>query len=272
MTRPLPAHGSYARANGSPGYRKPCPCETCLTVRRRAKKTHRVNSKLGRPGRIDAGLARKRLLQLHQHADWEAIAKAANLMTPTIRGIADGATTRIYRTTHAKIMAARPEASAGRVIDSTGTRRRIRALQARGHSQAAIAAEAHTTETRIRHLCNGDQPGVRKHVADRLAAAYTRLADQPGTSQRAINRAANEKWPDPTWWEDWGGIDDPNAPEVAVDPETPRFLALAEDGLWLEQQGFSRQHAAERLGVERHNLQKSIDRARKVQAELGEAA
>ena len=81
---------------------------------------------------------------------------------------------------------------------------------------------------------------------------------------RARLYAQRNGWHGPLAWDD---IDNPNEqPETAEDDATPRYLALAEDAEWLERtQGYTREHAAARLGVTRDNLQASITRARKKQ-------
>ena len=63
--RPLPPHGSYARANGSPRYRKPCNCPPCTQTRNRRKKQYRIDSGRGNSARIDERTEVRRLESRH---------------------------------------------------------------------------------------------------------------------------------------------------------------------------------------------------------------
>ncbi|MDX3230556.1 hypothetical protein [Streptomyces sp. ME19-01-6] len=208
-TKPLPPHGSYARANGSPGYRPPCKCEPCVLTRRAKKKREHVNRQLGRPNRVDAAEARTRLLQLNETMGWNDIGTAAGCSPRHLHQIALGRVTRINRGTHDKIMAAKQGTTGGVYIDATGSIRRVRALLAIGHSIETIATTAGGVFSRIQPIAAG-QPRMRRMLADKIAHAYNVLADQPGTSSRSRNRAASEGWAPPAAWDD-DTIDNPQA-------------------------------------------------------------
>ncbi|NEB92400.1 hypothetical protein [Streptomyces bauhiniae] len=201
MTRPLPPHGSYARANGSPGYRPPCKCEPCLVGRRTAKKRERVNRQLGRTSSCDATQVRTRLNQLNEVMGWEDIAKAAATSAAHLREIASGRLPRIKKTTHSKIMGIQPAPTGGQYIDATRSIRQVRALQTAGHSAEAIAAAASTNRSRILPLLNG-YPRLRRSLATRIDTAYEALATRKGDSTRSRNRANREGWAPPGAWDD----------------------------------------------------------------------
>lgn len=207
--KPLPPHGTYARANGCPGYRPPCHCEPCTTTRRAKKKQERVNRQLGRTAHCDPTAARQRLDELRQTMGWNDIAKAVDTSAAHLREIANGRVPRIKKTTHSKIMAVRPTPTGGLYVDATGTIRRLRALQAIGHSLDTLAAACGTHKSRIQPLVQG-RPRLRQKVAERVKHAYETLARQPGTSARPRNRAAAEGWAPPGAWDD-DTIDDPAA-------------------------------------------------------------
>ena len=212
--RPIPPHGTYARANGSPGYRLPCDCNPCRTTRLRVKKRNTVNRQLGRPGLIDATLARRKLEQLQRTMSWEQIAAATGCDDCNLRQIVDGSRTQIRRGTLARILSVQPESPApGKYLDATGTRRRIQALRAIGWSARALADASGAGETSIERICLG-QPTVRSTVAVRIAVAYSKLHRSPAAPGRSATRARNyaisNGWAPPGAWDE-DTIDDPNA-------------------------------------------------------------
>ncbi|MEU6552056.1 hypothetical protein ABZ915_17495 [Streptomyces sp. NPDC046915] len=210
--KPLPPHGSYARANGSPGYRKPCPCDTCRATLLTAKKRYRVSRERGRPGLIDARPARERLQQLQRTMSLMQIKAATGCDDCNLRQIIDGTRTQIRRDTLDRILSLKPEAPTwGTYLDATGTRRRIQALRAIGWSANALATAAGTGDSVIERICNG-QPAVRGVVATKIRAVYIELAGTPAPAGRSATRAKKHAiangWAPPGAWDD---IDDPAA-------------------------------------------------------------
>lgn len=211
--KPLPAHGTYARANGSPGYRKPCKCEPCGKERRRVHKRGGVNRQLGRPGLIDATPARRHLATLHTTMSWEQIGEIGGCDASNLHLIADGQRTQIRRDTLRRILAVQPEKPApGKYLDATGTRRRIQALRAIGWSSKAIAQRAGSAEVRINLISTSRQPTVRHMLAVKIGALFTELHRTPAPAGRSATRAKRYAeslgWAPPAAWDD---IDDPNA-------------------------------------------------------------
>ncbi|NUP18353.1 MAG: hypothetical protein HOZ81_20170 [Streptomyces sp.] len=213
--KPLPAHGTYARGNGAPGYREPCKCEPCHKAMRRGRKQHHVNRQLGRPGLIDAAPARQRLNQLTPTMTWGQICEATGCESRNLQLIADGRRTQIRRSTHDRIMAVKLQAPApGKYVDSTGLCRRLRALRAIGWSALAIAEKASSAEARIQKICSGTQPTVRQVLAEKLLKVYAELSQTPAPTGRSATRtkrhAAANGWAPPGAWDD-DTIDDPEA-------------------------------------------------------------
>ena len=226
--RPLPDHGTYARANGCPGYRPPCNCDTCVPVRRRIRKLSNVNRQLGRPGIVDAAPARQHLARLRADMSMNAIAKAVGCNRDTLTEIDNGTKKRINRSTHNKIMALRigSQPTAALLIDATGTRRRLQALQTQGRSFDAIAESAATTRVRLEVIAKGQQPTVTRAIAERVAGAYESLLRTPlpesAGATRIRRKAEALRWREPLFWEDYGGIDDPEFDPAAVERELKR--------------------------------------------------
>ncbi|ONK09493.1 hypothetical protein [Streptomyces sp. MP131-18] len=266
---PLAPHGTTARAKGRPQQGiSGCGCDRCAAAARRYDKWRRLRNGTGDTLTVPAAPAAEHLRALMADgAGWTQIRTALNCSTSTISNILNGTTPRVRRATADKILALElTTVLAGRrTTDATGSIRRVRALQAAGHTCKIIGDTAGVDHTVIHALVNARTAEVSRSVADRITTAYDQLATAPGSNVRAVNRAARGGWPDPTWWEDWGGIDDPDAPESEPAGATPRYLAVAEDAEWLERQGYTRTQAAERLGVTRDGVQKAISRARKRQ-------
>lgn len=116
-----------------------------------------------------------------------------------------------------------------RIIDGTGTRRRLQALMAAGWTCQQIAA-AHPGWTpgkagrdAVQKLVQ--QQRVRRSVAERVAVVYAQLEDQLGESVQTAARAKARGWPPPEAWrpEDldnpaarpWAAADEPD--EVLLD-------------------------------------------------------
>ncbi|WP_435058394.1 hypothetical protein [Streptomyces sp. bgisy060] len=157
------------------------------------------------------------------------------------------------------------------VIAAVGTHRRLQALVARGWPQAQLARRLGWTEANFSALLRQDHVIVRTALAVR--ALYEQLWDQDprqhGVDNQAYSRATNHalarNWAPPAAWDD-DTIDDPDA-HFDLGAQVPRHLALAKNAEWLvEQHGYSRRHAADRLGVSKNTLDQSISRARRDQA------
>ncbi|MFF2502142.1 helix-turn-helix domain-containing protein [Streptomyces sp. NPDC058067] len=217
-TRPLPPHGTTARAYGSPGYREACKCSPCRHASNRHNKKLRVNRELGRSPFTSPVNAQAHLRQIHQAMSWPQIVDATGIPVSNLIRIYNGGRTKIRHETEAKILVVEaPEhGGPGQCIDATGTMRRVQALSYVGHSYSTIAKAANTSRNRILNIANGRQATVRRAVAQRLAAAYQQLAFAPPRSNRHTARTRNEArakgWHGPLAWDD---IEDPNAqPEV----------------------------------------------------------
>lgn len=238
------------------------------------RKLRELNYHRGIPNRIPPTRVQQHLNLLRTTMSWTQIADATGCSAAHLRQIQRGDWPLINRATQEKVLAARPrtELARGFYIDATLSVRRVQALMAAGHPQYAIAEAAGTTTTRVRLLAEG-QATMRQMLADKIEWAWVVLRDTTGSSARARGMAAARGWPDPTWWEDYGGIDDPDVdPATVTEVRTLRALALAEDWEWLAAQGYSRTRAAERLGVTKGALDTAIGRARRTQNDMETAA
>lgn len=106
-----------------------------------------------------------------------------------------------------------------KLVDASGTRRRIEALMCNGWSY-----------THIGRLIGGSRQLVTKHhnakhvtaaTARTIRDVYGILWDQPGPEPRAVNKARREGFAPPLAWDD-DSIDDPNAHPGHGHPEATR--------------------------------------------------
>jgi len=102
--------------------------------------------------------------------------------------------------------------------DATGTRRRIQALYAIGHTTHTIAPYANLTPFQIRDAAR--RRHVTAHTAVGIATAYNTLRHTPGPSTVNTARAHRHHWPTPADWDAWGPghIDYPDQPDPVIDP------------------------------------------------------
>lgn len=96
------------------------------------------------------------------------------------------------------------------LIDSTGTRRRLRALVAIGWRYSDIAVRLDVVTARVGHLAAGRSATVHRDTAAAIAAIYDELSMTPGPSPRNRALAAGRQWAPPLAWDD-ERIDDPKA-------------------------------------------------------------
>ena len=179
---------------------------------------------------------------------------------------------RVRPQTAEAILAVRPSPehlAPGALVDVTGTRRRAQALVACGWSQARLARELGLTAANFCGMVRRDQ--VTAATARAVSDLYDRLWNQPPpehdqrtriAAARARNHAGRQGWAPPLAWDD-DQIDDPDGSpaEGWRRPAriTRRSAALAEDARELMRaQGYSREHAAGRLGVSAAALERAL--------------
>lgn len=167
----------------------------------------------------------------------------------------------------AKILAITPVNATLRRLDSTGTIRRIQALTAIGWPQTTIATRATISPANMCDLAR--RTFVFASTAAAVNTAYETLRhlrpERNGVpkiqAKKARNRAAAKRWPTPTYWDQRPDcIDDPDfTPEYGIS----RVEQIANEALWLITGGVSTQDAAERLGVTRGYVEKSLQQHRR---------
>lgn len=168
----------------------------------------------------------------------QAMARQTAIHSTSIDGILSGRHTKVHRTIYNRLMQAKFEAplyrsAAGRPTgsyqDSTGTRRRVRALQADGFPLRLIAAEMGVSLQAVSQLANKEGP-VYASTAARVAEVYDKwLITDPrkdlgvGAQSYSRTKMAAERagYPPRGCW-DPDTIDDPDAfPEWTGECGTP---------------------------------------------------
>lgn len=224
MTRPLPDHGTLSRHK----YHG-CKCDPCVDNYRAYQRTrHRKKGYGTWQPYVDAEPVRQHILHLREQGfSVERIAELAGLYPANIAGFLydfgpnrprkKGATPENAR----KILAVTAETAIPAIADATGTRRRLQALAALGWPMRSLGPRIGVHPATVSRLAG--QGRVYARTAQAVEECYRQLADQrpeehgvpAGVARKTRNHAAAQGWPDPTWWEDYGHIDDP-----AFDPTT----------------------------------------------------
>jgi hypothetical protein len=219
--RPVPPHGTRARATGTKsGSRPPCHCEPCRRALHRADKTSRVNLQLGRRACIPAHPSTAHLRTL-QEAGWplDAIAKATGVKRSTVGYIARGTKKLIHIKNAKKILGLEPTPyTRPWVIPAVGSTRRLQALLAIGHPLKLLVAEAELGYAHAGKVMLGQRDTVNAATAERILILYTRLRWTPGKSVRAANLARKRGWQTPFAWSDVD-MDDPGAAPREEEPD-----------------------------------------------------
>ncbi|MCX4232091.1 hypothetical protein [Streptomyces ortus] len=213
---PLPPHGTPARGVGRPGQGIPgCKCQPCRDAKNKADTMRALANLSGRPVRVPAEPVAAHLRTLLDAGmGWVRIGRAAHSSSCTIARILNGQQL-IRRTAAERLLAVKYRPAPGRTVNATGTRRRIQALIAIGHTVEGVAAESGVDHSVI-HDVLGGAANVRGMTCDRIAAAYDWLSGHPPTDIRpsaattSRNRAARQGWAPPIAWDD-DRIDDPTA-------------------------------------------------------------
>lgn len=261
-------------------YRRGCRCQPCKAGVTAEVRRVRYLRDTGRTCTTTTDKAARRLALLRAAgmSDRE-IQKAARMAPDVFYRIArrEG---HILRDTENRLLAIKPPedgTGSGTRIPGLGTVRRLRALAADGWTATELGRRAGKHKQFIVYLQNQSTDiRVRMWVADYITNLCQEVESlrpedfiAPHIVERTQKAAAAKGWTPTAYW-DPEDYDDPGF-TPAVDG-TPRYIVLAENGLELEDQGYTRQQAADRLGVTKDALQQSISRYRTAQAEQFQAA
>jgi hypothetical protein len=166
-----------------------------------------------------------------------------------------------------KLLSLQADSALGVTIPAIGTHRRIQALAVEGWPQIHLAPVIGTHRAYVSQMLQNDR--ITATLAEAVNDAYERLRGvdpvsagvSPHGVRLAQRMAAKNKWLDRTYWDDVERIDDPHFDPITF-AEPPRYMRLGEDALWLKEQGYTREQAADRLGVSVDYMEQSIKRYR----------
>lgn len=265
MTRPLPPHGDYRR------YWRGCRCRDCRTAAVARARHCAYLRDTGRPYLRDATTAADHLTRLRAAGMSDnAISAAAHITDPHLRQIIRRQH-RIHADTERRILAVpipppgTPHASHVRV-PAHGTIRRLRALVADGWPTDELAQRLDWHTPYLRCVLQG-QRAVELRTLAAVRTLHAELGTKrpeehgvpPARAARARQYAARKQWRDSVWWEDWGGIDDPAAPETEEQEKREEAArTLAADIRHLASFGVNEEEIARRVGRSRSYVHAQI--------------
>lgn len=280
--KPIPAeafdHGDPKR------YRRGCRCDTCKAGQNARNLHLRYLRQTGRGMQRPADRAADHVLLLRTRGLNDRIIMRKAQVVPDVLYRIMRREGTIHVTVERRILSIpAPEQTDGPTasrayIPALGTHRRLHALVAAGWHVAELARRLGKDRENLGPIVNQRRSGkVAMFLADQVRHLYDELQDQrpedhgvlPAYAERARRMAAARGWLPPAYWDD-DEFDNPDFIPAAA--PTPRYIELAENGLELEAQGYTRQQAADRLGVNKAALQQAIGRYRAAQAGQYEAA
>jgi len=173
----------------------------------------------------DAEPVRAHVLRLRLGgASYRAIACAAGLSPMTVHNLVNGCQSRnqpppwrIGSAQARRILAVTPEAAGAERRGACGTRRRLQALVALGHSPANLGGELGISQPRMRRLLRGQAHTVSSATHGKVCQLYSRIWNQLPAERTARERtvadaarhlARTANWPPPMALDD-DRIDDP---------------------------------------------------------------
>lgn len=271
--RTLPPHGSLSR-----GRHHHCNCPPC---RARALAYYHHRTRMIAYGRwqpfVDAEPVREHVQMLRSYglgvARIRVLSNTSSSMTRLLYGMHGSPPSKKLRTATAdRILAVRPVldlVSPNALVDGTGTRRRLRALMAMGWPQIEMAQrsglERNTVSEQVRAVTLTTFASTARTVRDLYDELWDVNPTARGVEERWVKesqaRAARKCWAPPAAWDD-AYIDSPAAvPDLGE--KVSAYAALSEDALWLiNEQGYTRELAAHRLGITSRHLERALTWAR----------
>lgn len=207
-------HRPRRLGHGTAGFARAeqCSCEPCRLAKNRYDKQLRADVARGLPSRrVDVAPIKAHVLALiRDGAGVEQVWRAAGVQASVVKRIVGSETiTYVLRPTAEKLLALTPEdvLRQTRLFESWRVTRRVRALNALGHTTARIAAEMGCTEENLNKAMRRDV--VQLKTLDKVREAYQRLCNQEGDSEVMRWKARRHDWAPPMAWDE-GTIDEPD--------------------------------------------------------------
>jgi transcriptional regulator with XRE-family HTH domain len=141
-------------------------------------------------------------------------------------------------------------------IDSTGSLRRLRALQAIGWTQTEIAHRIGWTLQNLNRYFISDPARINRGTAVTIAKVFNELQLIPGPSERSRRHARKHGWAPPLAWDE-DTIDDP-----AAKPDIGRHEVVTFEDRYTElrELGYHDLQIVSKLGIKPESLLRQLDR------------
>lgn len=218
LVESLPPRSQQSPAPGVPhgtwtGYvTHRCRCQECRSHASASRRARARAQASGVPVLVDAAPARSHVASLRAAGmSFRAIALAAGWSSRN--SLASSlARSRMHPRTLERILAVRPSSDTrpSSYVDATGSRRRLQALAAGGHSARALAAElGHADTSTVLGIQSGRTQRVRLRTASRICDLFDSWWDKPGDPKVAASARARG-WPPALAWDE-EDLDDPQA-------------------------------------------------------------
>lgn len=170
-------------------------------------KRWRLDRARGIPRLTDAAEARRHIECLRAAGvSIRAIAAAAGLSATTISRTSRGLDKQIKIRVHSAILSVTVETARQRngraFVPAVGSRRRIHALYAIGHTADTIAEICELDAPAIRNALNAPGTWITAAKDREITRAYNQLWNKPGASTHNRSRAKRNGWAPPLAWDD----------------------------------------------------------------------
>lgn len=237
MTTPtLPAHGQYSRY-----LTHACRCELCRAAGRSYRLRLGYDHSNGIRRRIDATQTRHHIERLTARGWTQAqIAAAAGINQATISVLMRSGS-QVRRSTAAAVLAVRLDQAAPiprGMVDATGSRRRLQALMALGHTLPDIARLVGVGISSLQQTVDGRWARIKTTTATKIGRVYRQLSISPAPESRVAEQARNDAmakgWYGPMAWadiDDPACVPDPNEPVAPMSVHPNDVAELAAQGL-----------------------------------------
>jgi transcriptional regulator with XRE-family HTH domain len=265
VSRPIPDHGTASRYRGDGRNKRwaPCRCAKCLAAYRRRRKTLELRTARTGHGRHPAEKVADHINMLIR-SGWTLaeISETAGVDRRGMYRIRNGQQRGVNYDTAARIFALKGSVTP-RLVDATGSCRRLQALCAVGWPLLQLADRTNISATTFEDIVLGTRIRVTHETHETIRNLYRQLAFKPGPSGWVRAHAAKKGWHGPLAWDD---IDDPNCePEVDKPVKPTRGRNESPDPLRvmrLTDQGLTAEQIARTLGVHKRTITRTRARSR----------
>lgn len=252
----LPAHGTYSRYG-----RHGCRCNACREAGRTYRRLLGYDRVNGIARRIDPTPTRTHAELLIARGWTQAqISVAAGLNSAQVSEVLAGKYATVRRRTADAILSVPLDATPPiprRIVDATGTRRRLQALMVLGHTLPDIAHRAGVGASTLQQIARGKWVQIRATNAAKVTRVYRELSlvSAPPSlhAEKARNDAMANGWHGPMAWDN---IDDPACVPDRDAPTAPQHVN-ADAVAVLVGKGLDDAEIGRRLGLSPRTVQRA---------------